>query len=161
MATLQECANSERFSDRLRSETDLLKKSLSLYEEGTAAYIQLEQQITDTSNRFNQYANGNLLCGISDGLPHLMGNASPTRIAEVAIPSVIFLYIAGCIGWAGRSYLLYTTTVDPKTETFGNEREVIINVPVAGKLMRDSLAWPLWAWGELVNGKLLRRSIKP
>jgi photosystem I subunit 3 len=62
----------------------------------------------------------------------------------------MFLYIAGWIGWAGRSYQQFTKTTDKP-----NENEIIINVPVAIGMMSSGFLWPLSAWNELVSGKLL------
>ena len=66
------------------------------------------------------------------------------------VPGVLFLYIAGYIGWAGRSYLQFAKKTDKP-----NENEIIINVPVAIGMMSASFLWPLAAWKELVSGDLL------
>jgi photosystem I subunit 3 len=66
------------------------------------------------------------------------------------IPAFGFLYIAGWIGWAGRSYLQFSKKTDKP-----NENEIIINVPVALGMMSGAFLWPLAAWKELINGQLL------
>ncbi|MEB3105270.1 MAG: Photosystem I reaction center subunit III, partial [Cyanobacteriota bacterium] len=52
--------------------------------------------------RFEAY--GQALCG-TDGLPHLIVDGRWSHAGDFMIPGVMFLYIAGCIGWAGREYL--------------------------------------------------------
>ena len=69
---------------------------------------------------------------------------------EFVIPGIGFLYIAGWIGWAGRTYLQFSKKTDKPTES-----EIIIDVPVALGVMSGSFIWPLAAWKELVSGQLL------
>ena len=52
--------------------------------------------------RFERYAQA--LCG-PEGLPHLIVDGRLDRAGDFLIPSIIFLYIAGWIGWVGRAYL--------------------------------------------------------
>lgn len=58
----------------------------------------------EAERRFQFYADSDLLCG-EDGLPHLIVDGRWSHAGEFLIPSVLFLYIAGWIGWVGRSYL--------------------------------------------------------
>ena len=44
-------------------------------------------------------------CG-ADGLPHLIVDGRLNHAGDFIIPGIAFLYIAGCIGWAGRNYLM-------------------------------------------------------
>ncbi|PSB14439.1 Photosystem I reaction center subunit III [filamentous cyanobacterium CCP2] len=98
--------------------------------------------------RFEAYGNSNLLCG-SDGLPHLVVDGRLSHAGEFLIPSILFLYIAGWIGWVGRSYLI-TVRGDKDPEM----KEIIIDVPLAIKCMLSGFAWPLAAIRELTTGKL-------
>ena len=109
----------------------------------------LEEQIGRTEARFDKYGKQGLLCG-ADGLPHLIADGRPSHAGEFVLPGVLFLYIAGYIGWSGRSYQQYCKTTDKP-----NENEIIINVPVAIGMMSASFLWPIAAWKELVSGKLL------
>jgi photosystem I subunit 3 len=99
--------------------------------------------------RFERYSNA--LCG-ADGLPHLIVDGRFSHAGDFLIPSVLFLYITGCIGWAGRAYLIAVRGgQNPEMD------EVIINVPLAIKSMLSSAAWPLLALGEFTSGKLLAK----
>jgi photosystem I subunit III len=102
----------------------------------------------DVASRIDFYANkANLLCG-TDGLPHLIVD-NPAHAGEFIIPGVMFLYIAGWIGWVGRAYL----QAIKKSET-PEDQEIIINLPLAIGCMLTGFAWPLAAFGELTSGKL-------
>jgi photosystem I subunit 3 len=70
------------------------------------------------------------------------------------IPGIAFLYIAGCIGWAGRTYL---QAVRGKDATM---KEIQIDVPLAFKSTLAAATWPLAAFGEFTSGKLLEADDK-
>ena len=146
---LTPCKDSAVFKRRLDGSVKKLTSRLDNYEEGTPAYLALQEQINATKNRFDKYGKQGLLCG-ADGLPHLIADGRPSHAGEFVLPAILFLYIAGYIGWSGRSYLQYTKTTDKP-----NENEIIINVPVAIGMMSASFLWPLAAWKELVSGDLL------
>jgi len=143
------CKDSAVFKRRLDGSVKKLTTRLENYEEGTPAYLALKAQIEQTKVRFDTYGKQGLLCG-ADGLPHLIADGRPSHAGEFVVPGILFLYIAGYIGWAGRSYLAYTRKTDKP-----NENEIIINVPVALGMMSASFLWPLAAWKELVSGELL------
>jgi photosystem I subunit 3 len=146
---LTPCKDSAGFKKRLDGSVQKLTARLENYEEGTPAYLALEAQIDKTKVRFDKYGKQGLLCG-TDGLPHLIADGRPSHAGEFVVPGILFLYIAGYIGWTGRSYLQYTKTTDKP-----NENEIIINVPVAIGMASASFLWPLAAWKELVSGELL------
>jgi|TARA_B100000767_G_scaffold268009_1_gene287599 photosystem I subunit III len=146
---LTPCKDSAVFKRRLDQSVKKLSGRLSNYDEGTPAYLALEAQIERTQARFDKYGKQGLLCG-ADGLPHLIADGRWSHAGEFILPGFTFLYIAGWIGWAGRSYLQFTKTTDKP-----NENEIIINVPVALGMMSSGFLWPLSAWNELVSGKLL------
>ena len=143
------CKDSAVFKRRLDGSVKKLTARLQNYEEGTPAYLALEQQIDKTKLRFAKYGDKGLLCG-ADGLPHLIADGRLDHAGEFIIPGVGFLYIAGWIGWAGRSYLQFSKKTDKP-----NENEIIINVPVALSIMSAGFLWPLAAWKELISGQLL------
>jgi photosystem I subunit 3 len=143
------CKDSTVFKRRLDGSVKKLTSRLENYEEGTPAYLALEAQIEKTKVRFDKYGKQGLLCG-ADGLPHLIADGRPSHAGEFVVPGILFLYIAGYIGWAGRSYLQFAKKTDKP-----NENEIIINVPVAIGMMSASFLWPLAAWKELVSGELL------
>ena len=143
------CKDSAVFKKRLDGSVKKLSTRLENYEPGTPAYLALEQQLSNTKARFAKYADKGLLCG-TDGLPHLIADGRPSHAGEITLPAIGFLYIAGWIGWAGRSYLQFSKKTDKP-----NENEIIINVPVAIGMMSSGFLWPISAWKELVSGKLL------
>ena len=143
------CKDSAVFKRRLDGSLKKLSSRLDKYEQGTPAYLALEKQIESTKARFNKYGEKGLLCG-TDGLPHLIADGRLDHAGEFIIPGIGFLYIAGWIGWAGRSYLQFSKKTDKP-----NENEIIINVPVAISMMSAGFLWPLAAWKELVSGELI------
>lgn len=96
--------------------------------------------------RFARYSEA--LCG-EDGLPHLIVDGNLAHAGEFLIPSVLFLYIAGWIGWVGRAYLQ-----DAKKAKKPAEKEIIIDVPVALKFMLGGFLWPLAALKEMTSGEM-------
>lgn len=96
--------------------------------------------------RFQNYST--LLCG-SDGLPHLIVDGSIAHSGEFIIPSILFLYIAGWIGWVGRAYI-----ISVRGEKEPEMMEIIIDVPRALKIMASGFLWPLAALQEFTSGKL-------
>ena len=146
---LTPCKDSAVFKRRLETSVGKLKSRLEKYEAGTPSYLAREQQIGRTEARFAKYGKQGLLCG-ADGLPHLITDGRASHAGEFILPGIMFLYIAGYIGWAGRSYLQFS-----KASAKPNENEIIIDVPVAIGMMSASFLWPVAAWQELVTGKLL------
>ncbi len=98
--------------------------------------------------RFDFYAKSGLLCG-EDGLPHLIVDGSLKHAGEFLIPSILFLYIAGWIGWVGRAYIQAVKKTDSP-----ELNEVVIDVPLAVKISLSGFAWPLMALKEFTTGEL-------
>lgn len=101
--------------------------------------------------RFDFYANSSLLCG-EDGLPHLIVDGDLAHMGEFLIPSILFLYIAGWIGWVGRSYLIAV-----RGGKNAEEKEIIIDVPLAVKCSLTGFAWPLAAFKEATTGEMFAK----
>ncbi|MBF2090504.1 MAG: Photosystem I reaction center subunit III [Synechococcales cyanobacterium K44_A2020_017] len=101
--------------------------------------------------RFANYADSSLLCG-TDGLPHLVADGRWSHASEFMIPGLMFLYIAGWIGWVGRSYLIAV-----RGEKNAEEKEIVIDVPLATKVMLTGFAWPLAALKEFSSGELVAK----
>ncbi|MEO0406578.1 MAG: Photosystem I reaction center subunit III [Cyanobacteria bacterium P01_A01_bin.135] len=99
--------------------------------------------------RFELYGSSNVLCG-PEGLPHLVVDGRLSHAGEFLIPSILFLYIAGWIGWAGRAYLIKV-----RDEKKPEEKEIIIDVPLAMGIIVSALAWPLTAVKEFLSGELI------
>jgi photosystem I subunit 3 len=146
---LTPCKDSAVFKKRQDQSVKKLTARLDKYEPETPAYLAIEEQIDRTQARFDKYAKQGLLCG-NDGLPHLIADGRLNHAGEFILPGIAFLYIAGWIGWSGRTYLQFSKKTDKP-----NENEIIINVPVALGIMSSGFLWPLSAWDELVSGDLL------
>lgn len=100
------------------------------------------------AKRFERYSQA--LCG-PEGLPHLTGvDGRIDRAGDFLIPSILFLYIAGWIGWVGRAYL-------QKNKAEGGDvewGEVKIDVSKALPIMLSGFTWPVAALQEFLSGKL-------
>ncbi|MBE7380145.1 MAG: Photosystem I reaction center subunit III [Leptolyngbya sp. SIO1E4] len=101
--------------------------------------------------RFEFYGSSSLLCG-EDGLPHLIVDGDLAHAGEFLIPSLLFLYIAGWIGWVGRSYLIAV-----RQEKSPEEKEIIIDVPLAIKCSLSGFAWPLTAAKDMISGEMFAK----
>jgi photosystem I subunit 3 len=146
---LVDCDKSPGFTKRLDASVKKLDQRLAKYEKGTPPYLALEAQRERTKARFKSYADSDLLCG-PDGLPHLIVDGDWKHAGEFMIPGVGFLYTAGWIGWAGRKYLNTVATSSNPTE-----KEIIIDVPLALKIMLSGYLWPAAAWSEFVAGDFI------
>lgn len=146
---LTKCSESPAFNKRLNASVKKLEQRLSQYEVDSPPALALQQQIERTKARFEKYGRSDLLCG-TDGLPHLIADGRWSHAAEFIVPGFGFIYISGWIGWVGRKYVrAVSTTKNPA------ESEIIINVPLALKIMTTGYIWPISAWQELVSGELV------
>ena len=84
------CKDSAVFKRRLDGSLKKLTSRLSNYEEGTPAYLALQEQIDRTKIRFDKYGKQGLLCG-ADGLPHLIADGRPSHAGEFVLPGILFL----------------------------------------------------------------------
>ena len=148
---LKKCSDSPAFTKRLNGSVQKLELRMKQYEADSPPALALQQQIDRTKARFDKYSRSDLLCG-TDGLPHLIADGRWTHAAEFILPGFGFIYISGWIGWVGRKYLrAVSTTKNPA------ENEIIINVPLALKIMTTGYIWPISAWEELLSGELVAR----
>ena len=146
---LTKCSESPAFTKRLNTSVKKLEQRMSQYEADSPPALALQQQIDRTKARFDKYSRSELLCG-TDGLPHLIADGRWSHAAEFILPGFGFIYISGWIGWVGRKYLrAVSTTKNPA------ESEIIINVPLALKIMTTGYIWPISAWQELISGDLV------
>lgn len=151
VAGLTPCKDSPVFTKRLDASVRKLEGRLAKYEPGTPPAIALEQQIDRTKQRFARYGESGLLCG-KDGLPHLITDGRWDHSVEFVIPGILFLYISGWIGWVGRKYVrVVAETANPA------QQEIIIDVPLALKIMSGGFLWPVSAWQEYLSGSLLAK----
>ena len=96
--------------------------------------------------RFEMYSQAS--CG-DDGLPHLIVDGRWSHAGDFVYPGIMFLYIAGCSGWAGREYLKATRGKGAAMA------EIQIDLGIALKSCIAAATWPLAAFGEFTSGKLL------
>ena len=146
---LTKCSESAVFTKRLNTSVKKLEQRMSQYEVNSPPALALQQQIDRTNARFEKYGRSELLCG-TDGLPHLVADGRWSHAAELIVPGLGFVYISGWIGWVGRKYLRVISTTKNPTES-----EIIINVPLALKIMSTGYIWPISAWEELVTNELV------
>ena len=146
---LTKCSESPAFAKRLKASIKKLEQRMNTYEAGTPPALALQQQIDRTQARFDKYSRSELLCG-TDGLPHLIADGRWSHAAEFMLPGFGFLYISGWIGWVGRKYLRAVSTTKNPTES-----EIIINVPLALKIMTTVYILPISAWQEFVSNELV------
>ena len=146
---LTPCKTSPAFAKRLKSSLKKLDNRLKLYTPESKEALFLQKEIEATKARFERYGESGLLCG-KEGLPRIIATGQWDRANEFVIPGIMFLYITGWIGWVGRKYLRYAST---QKNAF--ENEIIINVPVAIKIMNSGFLWPVDAWKEFTSGDLL------
>ena len=146
---LTKCSESPAFNKRLKASVKKLEQRISKYEPGSPPALALEQQIGRTKARFDKYGRSELLCG-TDGLPHLIADGRWSHAPEFILPGFGFIYITGWIGWVGRKYVRAVSITKNPTEN-----EIIINVPLALKIMSTGYIWPISAWQELISGDLI------
>ncbi|MEH2165949.1 MAG: Photosystem I reaction center subunit III [Nostoc sp.] len=96
--------------------------------------------------RFERYSQE--LCG-PEGYPHLIVDGSLNHAGDFLIPSILFLYIAGWIGWVGRAYLQAI-----KKESNTEQKEIQIDLGLALPIIASGFAWPAAAVQELLSAKL-------
>lgn len=152
VAGLVPCKESVAFNKRLTTSVKKLEQRLKKYEPDTPPSLALQQQINRTKTRFAKYSQAGLLCG-SDGLPHLITDGRWSRAGDFVFPGLLFLYIAGWIGWVGRGYLQAVSTTNKPTE-----KEIILDVPLAVKFSTSGFTWPLAAWQEFTSGQLVEKN---
>ncbi len=114
----------------------------------SARFIQRANAATtdQAKARFERYSQA--VCG-EDGLPHLIVDGRLDHAGDFTIPALMFLYIAGWIGWAGRSYIIGGRSLkDPAQE------EIVINIPRAIACSLGAALWPVAALGEFTSGKM-------
>ena len=146
---LTKCSESPAFTKRLNASVKKLEQRMSKYEADSPSALALQQQVDRTKARFDKYSRSELLCG-KDGLPHLIADGRWSHAAEFILPGFGFIYISGWIGWVGRKYLRSVSTTSNPAES-----EIIINVPLALRIMSTGYIWPISAWQELISGDLV------
>ncbi|MBD2439182.1 Photosystem I reaction center subunit III [Nostoc sp. FACHB-110] len=96
--------------------------------------------------RFERYSQA--LCG-PEGYPHLIVDGRLDRAGDFLIPSILFLYITGWIGWVGRAYLIAV-----RKESDSEQKEIQIDLNIALPIIATGFAWPAAALKEFLAGEL-------
>ncbi|KAF8087800.1 hypothetical protein N665_0566s0007 [Sinapis alba] len=133
---------SKQFAKREKQQIKKLESSLKLYAPESAPALALNAQIEKTKRSTTTAS--------TDGLPHLIVNGDQRYWGEFITPGLLFLYIAGWIRWVGRSYLIAIS--DDKKPAM---KEIIIDVPLASRLIFRGFIWPVAAYRALLNGDLI------
>nr|QCI04246.1 photosystem I reaction center subunit III [Anotrichium furcellatum] len=149
IAGLTPCKDSTVFQKRFKNSIKKLEARLSKYDASTPPALAIQKQIDKTKSRFVKYSNSGVLCG-SEGLPHLITDGRWNHAGEFVIPGLLFIYITGWIGWVGRGYLQAVSSSSKP-----NEKEIIIDIPLAMQYSLSGFVWPLAAIQEFTSGKLL------
>eukprot|EP01018_Ginkgo_biloba_P022467 Gb_12253 [translate_table: standard] len=149
IAGLTPCRESKAFAKREKQSLKKLENSMKPYAPDSAPALAIKATMEKTKRRFENYGKQGLLCG-TDGLPHLIVNGDQAHWGEFITPGILFLYIAGWIGWVGRSYLIAI-----RGEKKPTEREIIIDVPLATRILWRGFIWPLAAVSAFRNGTLI------
>ncbi|KAK4803091.1 hypothetical protein SAY86_001294 [Trapa natans] len=153
IAGLTPCKESKQFAKREKQQLKKLESSLKLYAPDSAPALAIKATMEKTKRRFDNYGKQGLLCG-TDGLPHLIVSGDQRHWGEFITPGILFLYISGWIGWVGRSYLIAIR--DEKKPTM---KEIIIDVPLASRLIFRGFIWPVAAYREFLNGELVVKDV--
>jgi photosystem I subunit 3 len=116
------------------------------YQAKAKSFRNTTDDTTSGQKRAASYAQA--LCG-EEGYPHLVVDGRLSHAGDFIIPGVLFLYIAGWIGWVGRAYLIAI-----REEKDAEMREIIIDVPLAINKMLFGFLWPVQAFAEFASGQL-------
>jgi len=140
---LTPCKDSKKFHKKIKDEIYKVAQRQKKYPKGSVVYERFVKKINQIKYREEAY--GTRLCGVRDGKPRTIATGELTR-GNVVVPGLIFLYTAGWIGWAGRSYLMRTQD---------EMKELNLDVPLALTCMASGFSWPVAAWQEIVNGEMV------
>jgi photosystem I subunit III len=143
---LTPCRETPAFTQRLNNLVRGQEARLQKYDANSDGAAIIKTRIDQAKNRFDRY--GDALCG-PEGLPHLIVDGRLDHAGDFLIPGVLFLFIAGWIGWVGRSYIQWAKKTDSP-----EQNEIIIDVPRAISFMLTGFTWPLAALKELTTGEL-------
>jgi len=136
------CKDSKKYHKKIKDQIYKITQRQKKYPKGSVVFNRFEAKIAQVKRREQAY--GDRYCGKRDGLPRTVATGEIVR-GNVVIPGLMFLYTAGWIGWAGRSYLIRTQD---------EMKELNIDVPLALTCMASGFAWPVAAWQSIVNGEM-------
>lgn len=102
------------------------------------------------TNKFELYGE-KASCG-EDGLPHLIVDGRLDHAGDFIIPSLLFLWLATALGWAGRAYLMESNR--------NTDDEINIDIPRAVKFLALSFLWPVFVIQEFLAGRFVESDDK-
>mmetsp|Transcript_8535 Transcript_8535/g.9636 ORF Transcript_8535/g.9636 Transcript_8535/m.9636 type:complete len:262 (-) Transcript_8535:82-867(-) len=140
---LELCKDNKKYHKKMKDQVYKITQRQKKYPAGSVVYNRFVKKIELVKAREEAY--GDRYCGKKDGRPRVIATGENVR-GGVVIPSLMFLYTAGWIGWAGRSYLIRTQD---------EKKELNIDVPLALTCMASGFSWPVACWQEIVNGELV------
>lgn len=136
------CGENKKFKKKNKDRIQSAEKRMSKIAPGTVVHTWWKERVERFQRMETNWANR--WCDKQTGLPIVLTTFTNERGA-IWVPSAIFLYTAGWIGWAGRSYLQRTQDA---------QKEIFIDVPLAVMCMASGFSWPVTAWQEIVDGKM-------
>jgi len=142
---LELCKDSKKFKKKIKDQLFKVTARQKKFPKGSVVFNRYEERIMKVKRRETAY--GERFCGKKDGLPRVIATGENVR-GGVVIPSLMFLYTAGWIGWAGRTYL---------QRTQDRMKELNIDVPLALTCMASGFSWPVQAWQAIVNGSMAKK----
>jgi len=137
------CKDNKKYHKKIKDQIYKITQRQKKYPKGSVVFNRFEKKVALTKAREEAY--GDRYCGKKDGRPRVIATGENVR-GGVVIPSLMFLYTAGWIGWAGRSYLIRTQD---------EKKELNIDVPLALTCMASGFSWPVAVWQDIVNGELV------
>lgn len=140
------CKEVPAFTQRLNNSVNGQQARLKKYDANSASAAIIKGRIDQTKKRFASYEA--MLCG-PEGLPRLIVDGRLSHAGDFIIPGLIFLYLAGWLGWSGRTYQIATKKGDSP-----ELKEIQIDVPLAIQSFLTSLTWPLLAAKEILSGEI-------
>lgn len=146
VAGLAPCADTPAFRDRLERTVKGYQTRLQKYSSDSPSAANLQSSIDKARGRAEHYAG--FLCG-PEGFPRLIVDGRLDHAGEFILPGILFLYLSGWLGWAGRSYLITSKKSDTP-----EYKEIQIDVPLAIQSFAGALLWPLAAVKEILSGEI-------
>jgi photosystem I subunit 3 len=145
------CATSEAFAKVKSDRLTAFKDEIAKLAPGTEFYNQRVAKQKEWEFRYGLMER-NAQCDKGTGYPHLIVDGRLSHAGDFLIPSVLFLWIAGALGWAGRDYLMKTGKA---------EDEIMIDFSKAVPSWVLGLLWPLQAIPQLISGSIRDEKVKP
>jgi hypothetical protein len=140
---LELCKDNKKYKKKAKDRMFKMVGRQKKYPQGTAVHERYNIRIAAENRRVEAY--GERLCRKDAGIPIAVASGEVNVRGSVIPASLVFLYVAGWIGWAGRSYLQRTND---------KQKEIMIDVPLALTCMASGFAFPVAAWQEIVNGEM-------